>query len=295
MKEIKQDTAHKRLKQMEAMVIDVIPETWDTFTLLLFTGNDMLNYQPGHFITIDPHQFPGIQRWTHYLEDLKGKKEPPRAYSLFSAPHEKYLAITVKEERYLSGVTPYPPLLSPILAKRTPRGTPLTITGFTGPYTFPDELKKTIDTVIHICAGSGVVPSMSIIKASLRNDEHIRHVLVYSNKTQADMIFHNLLGALEREYPSRFQVHYFLTREKQRPDFSPRVYTGRVSQKVLTGIFEELENPLVYVCGPANTPHDKREARQAGQPLKPKFMESVLAMLERLNIDRKRIKFEGWG
>ncbi len=295
MKEIKQDTAHKRLKQMEAMVIDVIPETWDTFTLLLFTGNDMLNYQAGHFITIDPHQFPGIQRWTHYLEDLKGKKEPPRAYSLFSAPHEKYLAITVKEEAYVSGVTPYPPLLSPILAKRTPRGTPLTITGFTGPYTFPDKLKKTTDTVVHICAGSGVVPSMSIIKASLRNDESIRHVLVYSNKTRADMIFHNLLGALEREHPARFQVHYFLTREKKRPDFSPRVYTGRVSQPVLTGIFKELENPLVYVCGPANTPHEKREARQGGQPLKPKFMESVLAVLEGLHIDRKRIKFEGWG
>ena len=57
-----------------------------------------------------------------FLEDLKGKKEPPRAYSMASSPHEKYLAVTVKEERYVTGLTQYPPLLSPLLVKRIPRG-----------------------------------------------------------------------------------------------------------------------------------------------------------------------------
>lgn len=295
MKEIKPDTSHKRLKQLEVMVSEVIPETFDTFTLILFTGNDVLDYRPGHFITIDPHQFPGIQRWARYLEDLKGKKEPPRAYSLFSAPHEKYLAITVKEERYVSGITPYPPLLSPILAKRTPRGTKMVITGFTGPYTLPDELKKSTETVVHITAGSGVVPSMSIIKDSLRNDQDLKHVLVYSNKTREDMIFLNLLKALEAEYPTRFEVHHFLTRETDLPAFTPRIYGGRVNRTVVDGILKDIDNPLVYVCGPANTPHEKKAAKAKGESLPPKFMESVLEILGSHNIDKKRIKYEGWG
>ena len=50
-----------------------------------------------------------------YLEDQKGQREKPRAYSMASAPHERYLAITIKEERYESGEIPYPPLLSPLL------------------------------------------------------------------------------------------------------------------------------------------------------------------------------------
>lgn len=59
--------------------------------------------------------------------------EPQRAYSLSSAPHEAYLAITVKEEGYSTGVTEYPPLLSPLLVFRTPRGTRMQVTGFSGP------------------------------------------------------------------------------------------------------------------------------------------------------------------
>ena len=105
----------RRIKQIETMVADVIQETPDTNTLLLFTGTDRLDYEAGHFLTIDPHQFEALERFSAYFEDVKGKREPPRAYSMSSAPHEKYLAITVKEERYERGATKYPPLLSPLL------------------------------------------------------------------------------------------------------------------------------------------------------------------------------------
>ena len=114
------------------MVADVIVETPDTTTLVLFTGNDRLEYLAGHFLTIDPHQFESLERFTSFLEDLKGRREPPRAYSMSSAPHERYLAVTVKEERYVSDVTRFPPLLSPLLVKRTLRGMRLVVTGFTG-------------------------------------------------------------------------------------------------------------------------------------------------------------------
>src|SRR5437879_4451586 len=97
------DATSRRIKEMEVMVADVIIETPDTTTLVLFTGNDRLEYLAGHFLTIDPHQFESLERFTSFLEDLKGKREPPRAYSMSSAPHARYLAVTVKEERYASG------------------------------------------------------------------------------------------------------------------------------------------------------------------------------------------------
>src|SRR5258706_13981749 len=109
----------KRIKELEVMVAETIVETHDTSTLVFFTGNDRLDYRPGHFLTIDPHQFESLGRFTSFLEDMKGKKEPPRAYSMVSAPHEKYLAVTIKEERYISGQTKFPPLLSPMLVNRT--------------------------------------------------------------------------------------------------------------------------------------------------------------------------------
>ena len=107
--------APRRIKELEVMVADVIIETPDTATLVFFTGNDRLDYSAGHFLTIDPHQFAALERFAAFLEDLKGRREPPRAYSMSSAPHERYLAVTVKEERYVSGATKYPPLLSPML------------------------------------------------------------------------------------------------------------------------------------------------------------------------------------
>src|SRR5205814_1707352 len=72
-------------------------------------GHDSLQYQAGRFLTVDPHQFESVERFIAFFEDVKGKKEPPRAYSRACAPHERYLAVTVKEERCVSGVTKYPP------------------------------------------------------------------------------------------------------------------------------------------------------------------------------------------
>src|SRR6188472_710430 len=179
----------RRIKELEVMVADVVVETPDTSTLVFFTGNDRLEYLAGHFLTIDPHQFEALERFTAFLEDLKGRKEPPRAYSMCSAPHERYLAVTVKEEQYQSGATKYPPLLSPLLVKRTVRGMRLTVTGFTGPYTLSADIETQTEHIVHICAGSGSVPNFSMLKFALKHHPRLRHTFIYSNKTWDDVIF----------------------------------------------------------------------------------------------------------
>ena len=79
----------RRIKELEVMVADVVVETPDTSTLVFFTGNDHLNARAGHFLTIDPHQFEALERFTAFLEDLKGKKELPRAYSIVLGSAER--------------------------------------------------------------------------------------------------------------------------------------------------------------------------------------------------------------
>ena len=285
----------EKIKDMEVMVADVIQEAHDTATLILFTGNDKLNYEPGHFLTIPPHQFPALERWVSYLENLKGKKEPPRAYSLTSSPDEKYLAITVKEERYVPDVTPFPPLLSPILARRTVVGQKMIVTGFTGPFTFNENVRRESENVLHICAGSGIVPCYSIIKYDLRYFSKHKHTLIYSNKNFEDIIFYSQLKKLEEEFPERFKVINTLTRESGSILANGKMKKGRVSKELILEVVTDINSTAVFVCGPDHTAHQRKAAKEKGEELKPSFMGSVLSYLEEIGIQKNKIKRESYG
>jgi 3-ketosteroid 9alpha-monooxygenase subunit B len=284
----------RRIKEMEVMVADVIVETPDTTTLVLFTGNDRLDYKAGHFLTVDPHQFESLERFIAFFEDVKGKKEPPRAYSMTSAPHEKYLAITVKEERYVSKLTKYPPLLSPLLVKRTVRGMRLAITGFTGPYTLPDDIEAKTEHLVHVCAGSGSVPNFAILKHALISHAKLRHTFLYSNKTWDDIIFRDELTKIEREHSDRVRVIHTLTREEP-PPRSHNVRRGRIDAALLRDAIPDPSACVVYACGPAIGPFDKQAAKEKGVEPAPRFLEAALAGLAEIGVAKDRIKHESYG
>jgi 3-ketosteroid 9alpha-monooxygenase subunit B len=285
----------KRIKDLEVMVADVIVETPDTSTLVLFTGNDRLDYKAGHFLTIDPHQFEALDRFTSFLEHLKGKPEPPRAYSMCSAPHERYLAVTVKEERFVPNVTKYPPLLSPLLVKRTVRGMRLVVTGFTGPYTLPPDIAAKTEHVVHVCAGSGSVPNLSILKFALANHPNLRHTFIYSNKTWEDVIFRETLAELAAQYPDRLTVVHTLTRETDDTRFGPSVRKGRINEALLRELIPDPQSCFVYLCGPGISKWDREAAREANAAPQPKFIEMALTTLRQIGVPDSRIKRESYG
>jgi ferredoxin-NADP reductase len=284
----------KRIKEMECMVADVVYETPDTTTLVLFTGNDRLEYKAGHFLTIDPHQFESLARFIAFFEDVKGKKEPPRAYSMASAPHEKYLAITIKEEQYVSGLTKYPPLLSPLLVRRTVRGMRLQITGFTGPYTLPDDIEAKTDHLVHVCAGSGSVPNFAILKHALASHAKLKHTFLYSNKTWDDIIFRDELEQLERAHSDRVKVIHTLTREEP-PAGRADVKRGRIDTGLLREAIGDPSACIVYACGPAIGPFDRHAAKEKGVEPQPRFLETVLDGLAQIGVTKDRIKHESYG
>ena len=285
----------KKTKELECMVADVVVETHDTVTLYLFTGNEKLSYMPGHFVSIDPHQFEALARWTRYLEDVKGKKEPPRAYSLASAPHEKYLAITVKEESYVSGVTKFPPLLSPLLVRRTPRGTRMVVIGFAGPYILPEDIEDRTDHLVHVCAGSGIVPNYSIIKHAIENGMKLRHTLVYSNKTWADAIFAKAFEDLAKMHPDKLKIVHCLTREPEPQRHGANVRAGRISTALLRELIPDPSAVEVFTCGPGVTKFDRIAAKEKGVEPAPRFLESALASLAELGIKKDQIHRESYG
>jgi ferredoxin-NADP reductase len=160
-------------KTFEVVVTEVIRETADTVTLVL-DAPQIPPYRAGQFLTIDPHHFPVIAGQVAWVEHVKGgKKELVRAYSMASAPHEP-LAITIKEEPYRAGDL-HAPLLSPLLVYAIPVGTRFPVVGFTGPYTLPPDVEQRTDHIVHLVAGSGVVPNYSIVKDALRNHPNLRH------------------------------------------------------------------------------------------------------------------------
>jgi 3-ketosteroid 9alpha-monooxygenase subunit B len=285
----------KKIKKLEVMVADVVHETAEATTLLLFTGNDRLDYEAGHFLTIDPHQFPAIERFTAYFEDVKGRREPQRAYSLSSAPHEDYLAITVKEESYASGVTFYPPLLSPLLVFRTPRGTRMTVTGFSGPYVLPHDIETRTDHLVHVCAGSGSVPNYSILKSALARGLALRHTFVYGNKRFEDIIFRRQLEQLAAAHPGRLRVVHALSRESDAERHGADYRSGRVTESLLRELIPDPTAAVVFACGPGIGTWDRRQAKEAGIEPAPRFLESAVAALDAIGVPADRVHQESYG
>lgn len=279
---------------MDLTLSRTVRETADTVTLF-FEGPERFVYKAGQFCTIDPHQFKQLESFTGYFETLKGKKEPTRAYSMSSAPHERELAVTVKEETYEAGKTPYPPLLSGLLVHGLQQGMPIRVVGFTGPYALPDGIEAQTDHIVHVCAGSGIVPNYAILKDALARDLPLRHTLVFANKTSADIIFRDGIDALRGRHPDKLRVIHALTREPGADRLGPDYRIGRISRPLLGEILEADPRALVFACGPGITPHEARAARKEGRTPDPRFLESMLFELKALGLGKDRIHYESYG
>jgi ferredoxin-NADP reductase len=283
----------KRAELFPVTVREVRFESPDTATLFL-DPHGKKDYRAGQYLAIDPHQFLQLKPWVDFLEAQKGRKEQVRQYSLSSAPHEELVAITVKEEAYVPGQTRYPPLLSNLLVRGLPPGSRFEVLGYSGPYVFPDDLDERTGLVVHVVAGSGAVPNFALLKDALHRGLKARHVLVDSNRTSADILFRAELDALQRAHPDRLRIVHTLTRH---PEAGDAFRHGRVGAELLAEAIPEAdrETCLVYACGPAILPWDRRAALEAGVPTKPRFMETVIGDLHALGIGDKRIRRETYG
>jgi ferredoxin-NADP reductase len=283
----------RRIRQFDVLVSDIVVETPDTVTLV-FEGQEPFEYKAGQFCTIDPHQFKVTAGMTRFLEDLKKHKEPPRAYSMASAPHEP-LAITIKEELYESGSTKYPPLLSPVLVHHVEKHSRMLISGFTGPYHLPDNILEKTRHIVHITAGSGSVPNWSMLKHAVKFLPELTHTFIYSNKTWDDIIFRDALNTFCAEHADTVRLVHCLTRQDV-PEGAPAgTRRGRVSADLLRELIPDPAAVMIYACGPALSSHDRAAAREKGVEPTPRFMETVSAAVKEIGVPKDRYKTEAYG
>jgi ferredoxin-NADP reductase len=283
----------KRPEPFELTVREVRFESPDTATLYL-DPHGKTDYRAGQYLSIDAHQFLELKPWITWLEEQKGRREPIRQYSLTSAPHEPLVAITVKEETYVPGEMKYPPLLSNLLVRGLAPGERFIASGYTGPYVLPDDVDERARLVVHVVAGSGAVPNFSILKDALHRRLAVRHVYVCSNKTRQDILFARELDALAAAHPEQLKILHSLTRE---PEAGDAYRHGRIDEALLAEAIPESEREtcLVYACGPAILPWDRRAALEAGTSPTPRFMETVLGHLHGLGIHDRHIRRETYG
>lgn len=283
------------VQQLELIVERVVRETPDTVTIHFEKTAEETHYKAGQFLNIDVHQFPALRHLVAYLHKHKNRKEPARAYSLTSAPHEPNLAITIKEEPVEPERQKFPAVLSPYLVHCCRAGDRITVTGFQGPYVLPEDIAEKTNHVVHLVAGSGSVPNFSMVKDALHRGLGVRHTFINSNKTWKDVIFRAELDALAEKHPDKLRLVHTLTRETDDSSFDRTVRKGRVTLELLKEFVPDSEVAYAYVCGPAISSWERRAALESGQKTTPKFLETVIGLLHEIGIPDKRIKREAYG
>lgn len=197
-------------------VVKVIRETADAHSLVLEPADedrDKFAYEPGQFLTVRvPSERPG---------------GAARCYSLCSSPvRDQHLKVTVK--RTGGGYA------SHWICDHVTEGDTLEVLRPAGTFT-PGSLD---DDFLLLAAGSGITPVMSILTSALHAGTGTV-TLVYANRDERSVIFHDELAALAREYGDRLTILHWLESVQGRPTAS--------GLRALAGPYAA--GPA-FVCGP---------------------------------------------
>jgi ring-1,2-phenylacetyl-CoA epoxidase subunit PaaE len=100
-------------------------------------------------------------------------------------------------------------------------------------------------------AGSGITPVLSLIRTVLRTRTGSRFTLIYGNRRQASVMFHEALEDLKDRYLTRFALFNVFSREAQDID----LFNGRIDGPKVRAFLDTLI-PVdtideAFVCGPA--------------------------------------------
>jgi ring-1,2-phenylacetyl-CoA epoxidase subunit PaaE len=172
-----------------------------------------------------------------------GDEEMRRSYSICSAPHDDALRIAIKKVaggRFSAWAVD---ALQPgaALEVMTPEGrfhTPLD----------PANAKH----YVAFAAGSGITPIISLAKSILAREPRSSFTLVYGNRRQSSVMFHEALEDLKDRYMTRFALYNVFSREMQEVE----LFNGRIDGAKVHAFLDTLIPAAAideaFVCGPAS-------------------------------------------
>jgi len=200
---------------LRVRVVEVIEETHDACSLVLepVTHPERFTYKPGQFLTI---RVPATRG-----------DGAARCYSLCGCPQRgEPLKVTVKRTEGGYG--------SNWLCDNAVPGCTLDVLRPAGTFT-PRSLDADL---LLLAGGSGVTPVMSILKSCLYAGAG-SVTLIYANRDERSVIFHEELAALARRYPARLTVVHWLESVQ-----------GRPTEDTLRALLAPLADREAFVCGP---------------------------------------------
>jgi ferredoxin-NADP reductase len=205
-------------------VTEVTPETHNVWTLTLEPpeGQRRPEYQPGQF------QFLTLYRSL----DLPVEEHPFTASSDPSEPAS--LAFSIKESGDFTSTV-----------GQTKPGDKAALRGPYGRFSY--MLQPDADKLVFIAGGIGITPLMSMLRHMRSTGADKRVLLIYGNRTQKDIAFHDELAAMQAgEHPELTVVHVL-----SEPDETWQGETGLLDRERLGRLCgPDLAGKSFYVCGP---------------------------------------------
>ncbi len=209
-------------------------ETHDTNTIT-FHSDGRPDFRPGQFFMV---------------EFMRGEKIPKRSYSTSSSPTRKgIIEFTIKQmpegwvSKLLCGVK---------------EGEELMVDGPWGHFIF-DEAR--MPEIVMLAAGSGIAPFRCFCQYILDKKLPTKAILVYSNKTEQDIICKKDFNEFAQKLPG-LKVIYSLTREEKQG-----FLCGRIDAPCVSDLIKELPAAFFFICGPpAMVADTERLVLEAGVP-----------------------------
>ncbi len=105
---------------------------------------------------------------------------------------------------------------------------------------------------VGFAAGSGITPVLSLVKTILAREPRSRFTLVYGNRRQSSVMFHEALEDLKDRYLTRFALYNVFSREEQEVElFNGRIDAAR-TRAFLDALVPVDTIDAAFICGPAS-------------------------------------------
>lgn len=228
--------------EFNSTILEIIQRTYDVKSFRLFR-HPKFNFKPGHCLRI-----------TLTINE----KEESKYYSISSNPTlNEFLEFTQKltETKFSNKLD------------NLKKGDLVKIDGPYGNFTFEGEFEE----VAMLSGGVGITPCISMIMYCIDKKINTNIVVLYSNRTEADILFKKELDQIEKANPN-IKIVYTLTRANAHWNG----YSGRIDKEMILSEITDFSNRIFFLCGP------------------PSFVSCMEKVLVKLNVDKYKIRKENF-